>query len=46
MNFHLGEKAYRGNKKVCSIGEYRKEKGEGEAVAEMGGDPEPVTTLR
>jgi len=39
MDFHLGEKALRGNKKFCAIGEHSQEKGEGKVVPEMGGDP-------
>jgi len=41
MDFHLGEKAFRENKKVCAIGEDRKEEGEGKVVTERGDTPKP-----
>jgi len=39
MDFNLREKAFRENNKVCTVGEDRKQEGEGKAVTEMEVDP-------
>jgi len=42
MDFNLREKAFRGNNKVCTVREDRKQEGEGKAVTEMEVDPRTI----